>query len=141
MIRRASAAVLVLAACARPAPVASCEDDLQGAWRSDRDERWMLLDHRRTLEAYPLFPDAPADRNVAPRAIDLSRGGGRLVGEVRRRYERGADVCIATAAVHVTRCTDDTLELVLADPPPPLAFAPCAQGRPTGAHRERWRRE
>lgn len=163
--------VLVLVACSRRAPLASCEDDLGGVYLADA-ERWMLLDHGETLEAYPLFPDVaaagpdgapPADRDrvvVAPRAIDLTRGAAAsagpsagelpragppatsaLAGTLRRRYMQRAEACEAHVPVHVTRCAGETLELVLADPSPPLAYAPCTWPRPGPSRVVRWHRE
>jgi hypothetical protein len=40
----------------------------------------------------------------------------------------------------VTSCKDDTLEIVLGDPVPPISFAPCAWGQNAPSRRERWRR-
>jgi len=166
------AVVLAVVACSRRAPLASCEDDLGGVYLADA-ERWMLLDHGETLEAYPLFPDGaaaapegapPAGRDrviVAPRAIDLTRGAAAsagpsagevppagppatsppLAGTLRRRYMQRALACEAHVPVHVTRCAGDTLELVLANPSPPLAYAPCTWSRPGPSRVVRWRRE
>lgn len=142
---RAAIAALYLCACdpaTARAPITACSDDLRGVYVVD-GARWMLLDHRATLEAYPLFDDvAPMPGlEVAPRAIDLQRTPGGLAGTVTRRYLRGRDRCDAKASVRVTACADDTLDVVLADPVPPLDFAPCAWGRPASSRRERWRRE
>jgi hypothetical protein len=52
-----------------------------------------------------------------------------------------AQRCDARVPVHVTRCAGDSLELVLADPAPPLGFAPCAWPGPGPSRVERWRRE
>jgi hypothetical protein len=160
--RAAAAAVLAIAACSRRAPLASCGDDLHGVWRDttggasrDGAERWMLLDDGATLEAYLLFPDAdgPGELVAAPRRIDLSRtaagdaatsaapGAAPLTGTVLRRYMRGAQRCDARVPVHVTRCTGDTLELVLADPAPPLELSPCRWPRPAPSRLVRWQRE
>jgi hypothetical protein len=153
------AAVLAIAACRRD-PIASCDDDLRGVYLA-ASERWMVLDHGATLEAYPLFPDAPggaagdAVLEVAPRVIDFERGPGvdasdpthphdlasLIEGTLRRRYMRGSELCEARASVHVTRCANDTLELVLVDPAPPIAFAPCTWPGPGPSHVVRWRRE
>ncbi|MBA3819606.1 MAG: hypothetical protein H0X17_11990, partial [Deltaproteobacteria bacterium] len=57
------------------------------------------------------------------------------------RYLRGADRCDARAAARITACSANTLDVVLADPPPPLGFAPCTYGAPAASHRERWQRE
>jgi hypothetical protein len=140
--------LLALAACDRRAPLTSCSDDLRGVYR-DGDQRWMILDSDATLEAYPLFPDAdgPAEVVTAPRRIDLARPAGAanatttLAGTLHRRYMRGADSCDAQIAVHATRCAGDTVELVLADPSPPLGFAPCAWPRPAPSRLVRWQRE
>lgn len=144
---RAAIAALSLCACdpaaTRP-PLAACTDDLRGVYVAD-GARWMILDHRATLEAYPLFDDVDATATpgleVAPRAIDLKRTADALTGTVTRRYLRGSDRCDAKASVRVTACAGDTLDVVLADPQPPLGFAPCAWGRPASSRRERWRRE
>lgn len=133
-------AVSVGAGCDRAPGVASCRADLGGVWRGEGTQRWMILDTGATLEVYPLFPDVPASPlEVAPRVIDLERQGDALAGVVRRRYLRGSDACTATAPAHVTSCGDGGLELVLADPPAPLAFAPCRFAGASPSHRERWR--
>jgi hypothetical protein len=140
---RAAALALVLAACGRRAPIASCDDDLRGVYTSGA-ERWMVLDDRGTLEAYPLFPDSdgPPDLVVAPRVIELVRDGrAELSGTLRRRYMRRAQRCDAHVPVQVTRCAGDTLELVLADPAPPIELSPCTWPGPGSSRVERWRRE
>lgn len=140
----AVAAITAAAACSRRAPIASCGDDLRGVYRGGA-ERWMVLDRDATLEAYPLFPDGdgPAGVVTAPRMIELVRAEGApaLDGTLRRRYMRGADSCDARVPVHVTRCAGDTLELVLADPSPPLGFSPCSWPRPSPSRLVRWQRE
>ena len=104
----------------------------------------MVLDHGdKGVEVYPLFddgapPSAPRELEVAPRVIDLARDSGTLRGEVKRRYLRGADVCLSTLPVRVTSCKGDTLELVLADPVAPLAFAPCTWGTTPPSALVRW---
>jgi len=166
--------VLVIAACSRREPIASCDDDLQGVYAAE-GERWMVLDHGATLEAYPLFPDGggpgpagalPAGVVVAPRVIDVQRSPGSPgsaassaagplpsadpqratrsappAGTLRRRYMRRDERCEAHVPVHLTRCAGDTLELVLADPSPPLAYAPCTWPLPGPSRVVRWRRE
>jgi hypothetical protein len=110
--------------------------------------------------AGPAPPPAPAgpggdspgpkeDLVVAPRVIDLERAPGAsrtpemhsLRGTVKRRYMRRAERCEAKLAVHVTRCAGDTLELVLSDPSPPIAFSPCTWPGPSPSRVVRWRRE
>lgn len=145
------AGMLALAACHQRAPLASCDDNLRGVYTSGPDgaERWMILDDRDKLEAYPLFPDVdgPHELEVHPRRIDLTRtpaasaASATLAGTVHRRYLRRADICEAQAPVHVTRCAGDTLELVLTDPAPPLGFAPCSWPGPAPSHLVRWQRE
>jgi hypothetical protein len=54
---------------------------------------------------------------------------------------RRAERCDATVPVEVTRCAGDTVELVLADPSPPIAFSPCAWARPGPSRIVRWRRQ
>ncbi len=141
----AGALVLALGVgCSHRAPIASCGDDLQGAWRDAAGARWMMLDNGATLEAYPIFadvvPTAP-DVVAAPRVIDLTRTGTALAGTTHRRFDRRADSCDARAPVHVTACKDDTLELVLADPAPPVDYAPCRWGGAPPSHVERWRHD
>jgi hypothetical protein len=122
--------------------VAACTDDLDGAWRGLDGRRWMILDEGATLEAYPMFPDGVgSDVLGAPRVIDLSRAGGALAGTVHRRYEHRADSCDARAPATVLACRDGALELLLADPPPPTAFAPCTWPPATPPHAERWTRD
>ena len=156
---RAALAALVLAACARRAPVTSCDDDLHGMWVAPAGQaepdplhlgpagaRWMMLDNGATLEAYPMFDDAvppagtPPDLVLAPRVLDLARTP-TLTGELKRRVMRRADTCDARAPVQITRCADDTLELVLVDPPLPLTLAPCSYPAPAPARVERWHRD
>ncbi|HEX3764981.1 MAG TPA: hypothetical protein VHW23_40075 [Kofleriaceae bacterium] len=145
--------VVATVACSRRAPLTSCADNLRGVYTTapgtgpgtgaDGGERWMILDSGTTLEAYPLFPDVdgPRELEIAPRRIDLTRAASALAGTVHRRYMRRADLCDAQLPVHVTRCAGDTLELVLADPAPPLGFAPCSWPGPAPSHLVRWQRE
>jgi hypothetical protein len=112
-----------------------------------------------------LAPTAAARAlEVAPRVIDLTRRSGRtsaappasepsrsgdgapdpgpgLAGTVHRRYLAGVASCEARVPVHVSRCADDSLDLVLADPSPPLGFTPCTWPRPAQSRRVRWHRE
>jgi hypothetical protein len=77
---RAATAALLLVACKSPPPIAACTDDLGGVYATPTG-RWMMLDSRATLEAYPLFDDSvPAG---APRVLDLARGsaGERIDGD------------------------------------------------------------
>ena len=131
----------VLAACGRPA-ITSCDDDLGGIYVNGA-ERWSLTDREKTLEAYPLFPDVPAagEYEVAPRVIDFDRTSAGITGLVKRRYMRGAKGCVAKVPARVTSCTGDGIEIVLADPVPPLAVEPCRFARPDSSRRERWTRE
>lgn len=151
MSGRPRAAMIALAvlvtACSRRDPITSCEQSLAGPWRSDHaGEQWMILESSRALEVYPLFPDGrpsgtPPELEAAPRAIDLARTPSGLVGDVKRRYMRRGVACTATAGARVTACANDVLELVLADPPVPAGFDPCAFARPDSSRRERWHRE
>ena len=128
--------------CSR-AHVTSCADDLEGPWRDDAGQRWMLLDHDGVLEGYPIFADSisiGSDLRGAPRSLQLHREGERLAGFVVRRYDRRADSCEARAPVTAT-CGDDALELQLAEPDAPTAFAPCKWPPPPLAHAVRWHRE
>lgn len=126
-----------LIACDRPR-ITSCDQDLGGEYAAG-DRRWMVLDHGDSLEVYPVFPDAAASTlEVAPRWIELWREAGQLQGQTNRRYMSGAAMCTAHVPVTVARCTDNTLELVLAEPVPPLTFTPCTWGRTEPARVERW---
>lgn len=145
MIRFAVAALLACG-CDRAPPLTSCTDDLRGIYEVD-GRRWMILDHRRTLEAYPLFDDN-ADRDavsgleVAPRVIDFERArADAITGTVRRRFLRGTLHCEGRAPARIVRCEGAKLEVVLADPAPPLAFAPCKWPPSPPTRRERWVRE
>ena len=134
------AALLLFAACGGKEQIASCQSDLGGAWTTERGERWMILDTRDTREAYPLFDDTKlpgVTLEVGPRTIALARDHG----DVNRRFTSAGTTCIAKASAHLVSCAGDTLEFVLADPPPPIGFTPCAFGRPESSHRERWRRD
>jgi hypothetical protein len=126
---------LALAACDRQPAVTSCDDALLGVWIAPGGSRWMILDYGATLEAFPLFDDAVADG--APRLIDLRRTD-KLAGEVKRRYR---DRCEAHAPIRVAKCKADTLQVVLADPQPPLQDAPCTWGQVAPSRVEHWRRE
>jgi len=162
-------AVLALAACTGRASIETCDDDLRGVYAAD-GERWMVIDRGATLEAYPLMPDVAlpdilrAEPGVAatvgevprvevtPRVIALTRtpdtathapddpGGSTIEGAVQRCYLRGEARCDARAAVSVTRCSRDTLELVVIDPAAPLDFAPCVWPTRSPARVARWRR-
>jgi hypothetical protein len=131
--------LLVVVACDRRPAVTSCSDDLRGVWITDAGARWSVLDHRQTLEVYPLFDDAVA--GGAPRVIDLERQGATLAGEVKRRYMRGGDSCDARAPVRVTKCEANVLQVVVADPQPPVQFAACSWPLPAPSRVERWRRD
>jgi len=151
MTRAAVLAGILVAACDRRAPLASCDDDLRGVYVAG-SERWMILVNGDKLEAYPLFPDVggPPELEIHPRRIDLTRshpdpagsaGLATLAGTVHRRYLRRAEICEAQVPVHVTRCAGDTLELLLTDPAPPLGFSPCSWPGPAPSRLVRWERE
>jgi hypothetical protein len=132
------------AACDRRRPLASCEDDLRGVYDADGGS-WMILDEPTGLQAYPLFPDVPQapGLEVAPRMIALRRTPGGITGHVRRRYMRGSRQCVAEASARITACAGDAIELVLADPVPPLEWPaeperPCDWPRLDSSRRERW---
>ena len=141
----------LLCSCDRRAPIESCTDELGGTYVADDGRTWNILDVDRSalrapgraLEVYPMFDDAPRDTGleVAPRVIDLRRTGDAFIGEVTRRYMQGSLRCDAKAAARITSCKDNTLELVLSDPPPPMEFSPCKWGQPAPSRRERWRRK
>jgi hypothetical protein len=142
--RAAIALAIALGACGKRATVTACTDDLGGAWKSDSGQRWMIIDGGKTLEAYTLFDDTrPALTGVelGPRVIDFARTPQGADGDVKRRYVHAGDECVGRAPAHVVGCREDTLELVLADPAPPSAYAPCQWGRPEPSRRERWSME
>ena len=134
---RAFVVAAVLVACDGKQPINTCDDNLHGVWTTPSNARWMILDYGATLEAFALFDDAVTDG--APRLIDLSRAE-RFAGEVKRRYQRGADICTARAPIRVTRCGGRELELVLADPVAPITYAPCTWPQHAPSRVERWRR-
>jgi hypothetical protein len=140
-------ALAACTACGRSPSIASCDDDLRGVYVAG-GERWMILDNGPKLEAYPLFPDGAVTGDViaAPRVIDLERApgsatGAPIRGAVHQRFMRRAERCDAQVDVQISRCAGDTVELVLADPSPPLAFTPCEWPRPAASRVVRWRRE
>lgn len=139
-------AAATLTACERRLSVTSCADNLHGIWVAPGGARWAFVDQGSRLAGFPLFDDAAADG--APRVIELARSaapgappGGSLAGEVTRRFMRGGDACEARAPIRITRCSDAELEMVVADPAPPLGYAPCAWGAAPDTRVERWRRE
>jgi hypothetical protein len=135
----AAAVISLHGACARRAPVTSCDDDLHGVWIGGGGARWMMLDNSATLEAYPMFDDSVP--GGAPRVIDLRRGE-KLQGNVKRRFMAGPTVCEATAPIRIAKCKADGLQIVVADPQPPLALAPeCRWPSPAPSRVEHWRRE
>ena len=131
----------LLAACDQRAAITSCDQDLSGIY-DVAGKRWMLAEQRGSFEGYPLFDDSGrgSSDEVAPRWIELARQPNGIAGLVRRRYMRGASSCEAKVLLRITSCADDALEVVVADPAPPLAFEPCRFGRLDSSRRERWRR-
>lgn len=126
------------AACDRRPAITSCDDDLHGVWITDSGAKWSLLDTGRTLEAFPMFDDAVP--GGAPRVIDVKRAD-KLTGTVTRRYMPGADECAAKAPIRIAKCKENTLQIVVADPQPPLSFTPCSWGKPAESRLEHWRRD
>jgi hypothetical protein len=113
----------------------SCTDDLAGEYVAG-DLHWMIIDHTKSLEIYPLFPDVPrSEFEVAPRVIELTR----TEGFVNRRFMKGSHHCNVQAAAHLTACHGDELEIVMADPGPPTDFEKCTSIAGT-SKREIWRR-
>jgi hypothetical protein len=98
----------------------------------------MVLDNGPTIEAYPLFDDHV--ENGAPRVIDVRRGE-RFTGEVKRRFDKGGDECVASAPVRIAKCKANALHVVIADPPSPLSFSPCSWGRPNEPELDHWQRQ
>lgn len=136
---RLALAVLLLTACDRRTPVTSCDDDLHGVWVTDTGARWMMLDNGGTLEAYPVFDDSVP--NGAPRVIDIRRGE-KLQGEVKRRFMAGSAACEASAPIRIAKCKASGLQVVVADPQPPLELAPaCTWPGPSPSRVEHWHRE
>jgi len=137
-----AAAVLVdavlLCACSRGS-VTSCADDLEGVWESDDQARWHILDDGHAIEIDPLFADGRAG---APRVADLKRtpSGDGLVGTMHRRHSQRDQACDSRATIRITACHERTLDLVVADPAPPLTFSPCTWGRSSPSRVEHWRR-
>jgi hypothetical protein len=134
---------MLVAACTRRPAITSCDADLHGVWVTPSGARWMMLDNGATLEAYPMFDDAiPRNAGIegAPRALDLSRGE-KLAGAIKRRYMQGGDTCEAQAPIRIAKCKDDALQVVLADVPAPLSFAPCEWPRPAPSRVEWWKRD
>ena len=125
--------VVALIGCARPA-VTSCDDDLHGVWVAPSG-RWMVLDNGPTIEAYPLFADG-----IPPRVIDVRRGE-KFTGEVKRRYMQGSAECIARAPIRIAKCKESTLQIVVGDVSPPLAFEPCQWAKARDSELQHWRRE
>lgn len=142
-------AVAMSLGCGGRPSLTSCEQDLGGEYRvAGTTERWLVVDRDTTLEVFPMFADVPAVEGyeVAPRAIDLerlaaARASGDVAGHARRRYQRGRHACVAKVPVRITRCAEDTLDVLVADTTPPLAVEPCAFGRPEPSRRERWTRD
>jgi hypothetical protein len=62
-------------------------------------------------------------------------------GVLHQRFMRRAERCDAQVPIEVTRCAGETLELVLADPVPPIGFTPCAWGQRGPSRIVRWQRE
>ncbi len=149
--RHALAVALAGSACTPDRTLASCADDLTGVYLVEGEvgRRWHLVAPKPgLLEAYPLFDDvrgvdAPPGIEVAPRVIDLGerRTSTAPRGKVRRRFMHGADACTAIAPATIVACEGQTVELVLGEPAPPLAYRPCAFGAPANSRRVRWVRE
>jgi hypothetical protein len=84
---------------------------------------------------------ARKDKLAGPRVTDPRRPDSGPVGEVKRRFTQGAHHCVATAPIRVAKCKDNELQVIAADPQPPLRFDPCAWGKPAQSRVEHWRRE
>lgn len=119
--------LLVLAACGDHHSIASCAADLHGVYVTPAGARWMVLDNRETLEAYPMFDDGSG--SAAPRLVDLARGD-KLDGTMQRRF---GDACVGKAPFHVVACKGDGLDVVYTEP------ASCTEALPSRA--EHWRRD
>ena len=100
----------------------------------------------RAADAVAAAASRQGDAVAAHRATDAAdasgaTSAGTISGILHRRYMRGDASCVARIAVHVTRCAGDSLDVVLADPSPPLGFAPCAWPRPAPSRLVHWQRE
>jgi hypothetical protein len=126
-------ALALLSACQREV-VTSCNDDLHGVWVSPAG-RWMFLDNGATVEAYPLF-----DMGTPPPVIDLKRGE-HFQGDVKRRFMQGGAECVGTAPIRIAKCKANTLNIVISEVSPPLAFSPCQWPKPNESRLEHWQRE
>jgi hypothetical protein len=133
---RAIIAAAIAVGCRRD-PVTSCADDLGGMWESG-SQAWHLLDDGRAVEIDPLFADAPP--GAAPRVADLVREGDGLAGTLHRMYVDRDTVCDARVPIRIAACRAGELEVVVSDPAPPIAFAPCTWPRPAASRVERWHR-
>lgn len=136
-------AAILAGGCARDS-IESCAQNLSGEYTGERGV-WVITETQDRLEIYPVFPDRgiPADGTleIAPRVITLDRtADGTLRGEAKRRYMKASASCLAKVAVRITRCANDTLDVVMADTAPPLSFAPCQWGRVEPARVELWKR-
>ena len=151
LARPATLATAALAAlgCRRPAPLASCADDLAGVWAvpdeptaSGEPRRYHVIDRGGAIELYPMFDDsvvAPGDRKAttadaviaAPAAIDLTRAAdGTLTGTLVRRFQRGAATCILRTPARLHDCAGDRATLEVTPLAPPVDWARCAPPDP-----------
>lgn len=131
---KALVVVALLVGCDRRPDVTSCNDDLHGVWVTE-NRRWMLLDNGATVEAYPLF-----DAGSPPPVIDLRRGE-HFTGELKQRFMQGSAECVGTAPVRIAKCKSNTLNIVIGEVSPPLAYAPCQWPKPNESQLEHWQRE
>lgn len=131
-----------LVACTTPPERDSCAQVIGGTWRVTAPaERagadWAIADHGGTVELFALSrpghlavdDGVPPGTFAAPTAIALDRtaapGGASLGGLARRRFTRGADVCVVKAPAQIAGCRGRTLELTLPTLPPPADLAAC----------------
>lgn len=124
-----AAALVVLAACERPAPLASCADHLGGVWVTDDGAaRWQLRDGGDRIDGFPLMkelPAAPPGAIAAPAMLDLRRAGDEVSGTVARRWHRGGESCVLRATARVRGCRDDRLTLTLEGTAAPADWGSC----------------
>jgi hypothetical protein len=121
-------AVALMAGCDHGAPrLDDCGGDLRGVWRAaETGVRWQAHLGRNAWELYPLDDERVA--GGAPAVIDLPRvpvGAAEIVGTMTRRFEQGATLCPVSVPARLHSCRGDRVQLDVAPPSPPTAYAPC----------------
>ncbi len=133
---------LLAAACTPPPERDSCGQVVGGTWRvvapAERaGAEWAVDDHGGTVELFALSrpghlavdDGVPTGTYAAPIAIALERtvapGGASLTGLARRRFTRGAEVCVVKAPAAIAGCRGTTLELTVPTLALPADLAAC----------------